>query len=312
MTDTHVQSPQIKSPPVARQVPRSRRPWLTPGRVPYVLLSPVIILFAAFKVYPVGYAAWLSFTTNRSGVQSFAGLANYERIFSDPLFYNALGNTLIILVVQVPVMLTLAILLAVALHSTLLKFRTVFRLGYFLPVVMGLVSYGVVFGMMLATDNGIVNVALQSVGLPAIPWLQDPFWAKISLGIAMTWHYTGINAVIYLAQRQSISGDLYEAASMDGAGTVKQFFNVTIPGLRPAILLTVVTSTIGSLQLFDEPYILTNGGPDNATMTIGMYLYQNAFKFFDFGYASAIGFVLVGMVVIVSVFQFRFLQEKKS
>ncbi|MEV0286177.1 sugar ABC transporter permease [Kribbella sp. NPDC050820] len=271
----------------------------------------MIFLFAAFKVYPILYAAYLSFTTNDGGTQRIVGIANYERIFNDPLFYRALSNTLIILVIQVPIMLILAVLLAVAFHSTLLRFRHIFRLGYFLPVVMGLVAYGVIFSIMLATDNGIVNVMLQSIGLPKVAWLQDPVWAKVSLMIAMTWHYTGINTVIYLAQRQTIPEELYEAAAVDGAGRVQQFFSVTLPGLRPAVLLTVVTSTIGTLQLFDEPYILTNGGPDNATLTIGMYIYENAFGYFDFGYASAIGFVLVGLVVIVSVAQFRLFQEER-
>ncbi|MCD2443378.1 sugar ABC transporter permease [Agromyces sp. SYSU K20354] len=316
MIDLAVQSP-VQSPPPLESTPptrsrrSARRSWLTPRNTPYVLLAPVILLFAAFKGYPILSAAYLSLTTNDGGTQRLVGIANYERIFNDPLFYRALLNTLVILVIQVPIMLALAMLLAVAFHSTLLKFRTVFRLGYFLPVVMGLVAYGVIFSVMLATDNGIVNVTLQSIGLPKVPWLQDPVWAKVSLMIAMTWHYTGINTVIYLAQRQTIPQDLYEAAAMDGAGHVRQFFNVTLPGLRPAILLTVVTSTIGTLQLFDEPYILTNGGPDNATLTIGMYLYENAFTYFDFGYASAIGFVLVGMVVILSVAQFRLFKEEK-
>jgi lactose/L-arabinose transport system permease protein len=310
MIDLELHSPaKIEPRQPTRRARPARRSWLTPRTTPYVLLAPVIVLFAAFKVYPILYAAYLSFTTNDGGTERLVGAANYERIFNDPLFYRALFNTLVILVIQVPIMLALALLLAAAFHSTLLKFRTVFRLGYFLPVVMGLVAYGVIFSIMLATDNGIVNVMLQSAGLPKVPWLQDPVWAKVSLMIAMTWHYTGINTVIYLAQRQTISEDLYEAAAMDGAGPIRQFFSVTLPGLRPAILLTVVTSTIGTLQLFDEPYILTNGGPDNATLTIGMYIYQNAFGYFDFGYASAIGFVLVGLVVIVSVAQFRLFRE---
>ena len=148
------------------------------------------------------------------------------------------------------------------------------------------------------------------IGLDPIPWLGDPMWAKVSIVIAMTWHYTGQNAIIYLAQMQSIGGELYEAAHVDGASAFQRFWHVTVPGLRPAIVLTVILSTIGTLQLFDEPYVLTNGGPDNATLTVGMYLYQNGFKYFDFGYASAIGYALTIIIGVISLIQLRLFKEK--
>ncbi|WP_198664519.1 carbohydrate ABC transporter permease [Jiangella endophytica] len=271
--------------------------------VPLAFLAPVLVLFVGFKAYPVLYALYLSFTTNEGGQQTFAGLDNYIRLASDPLFRIALKNTLQILVVQVPIMLVLAMLLAVAFNSMLLKGRGLLRVSYFVPIVMGLVAYGVLFSALLNYDNGFVNYLLTSVGLPRISWLADPFWAKVSIILALTWHYIGVNAVIYLAQLQSIPQELYEAAAVDGANRRKQFWHVTLPGLRPAIVLTVVLSTIGTLQLFDEPYVLTNGGPNNATLTIGLYLYQNAFQYFDFGYASAIGYALTLIVVVIAVGQ---------
>lgn len=276
---------------------------------PYVFLAPVIVLFLGFKVYPVLSALFLSLTTNVSGVTTFVGGKNYGRILHDPLFWTALRNTVEILVIQVPIMLVLAILLAVAFNSTLLKARAFFRVAYFVPIVMGLVAYGILFSALMA-QNGFLNFLLESVGLHAVPWLSDPLWAKISIVLAMTWHYTGQNAVMYLAQLQSIPDELFEAAQMDGAGRRQQFWHVTLPGLRPAILLTVVLSTIGTLQLFDEPYVLTNGGPDNATLTIGMYLYQSAFRNFDFGYASAIGYVLAIIVAAISVIQMIVLRRR--
>ncbi|MEV4951826.1 sugar ABC transporter permease [Paenarthrobacter nitroguajacolicus] len=272
----------------------------------------MIVLFVGFKVYPYISAFWLSLTTNVGGEIEFVGLANYERLIQDPLFYTTLGNTGIILLVQVPIMLVLAIVLAVAFNSAILKMRAFWRTAYFVPIVMGLVAYGILFRALFNTNEGFINYLISFIGLDPIPWLGDPVWAKISIVVAMTWHYTGQNAIIYLAQMQSIGGELYEAAHVDGASAFQRFWHVTLPGLRPAIVLTVILSTIGTLQLFDEPYVLTNGGPDNATLTVGMYLYQNGFKFFDFGYASAIGYALTIIIGVISLIQLRLFKEKSS
>lgn len=293
--------------------PRRRRRRATGGHpriTPYLFLAPTILLFLAFKLYPYLSAFWTSLTSNIGGAITFVGADNYLRLLRDPLFYTALGNTGIILIVQVPLMLGLAVVLAVAFNSLLLKARAFFRMAYFVPIVMGLVAYGILFGALFNSGPGFVNQVLGSVGIGPIPWLIDPFWAKISIVIAMTWHYTGQSAIIYLAQLQSIPGELYEAAQVDGASAWQRFWNVTIPGLRPALLLTVILSTIGTLQLFDEPYVLTNGGPDNATLTVGMYLYQNGFRYFDFGYASAIGYALTLIIAVISLIQFRLFREK--
>ncbi|KHK95528.1 lactose ABC transporter permease [Microbacterium mangrovi] len=294
--------------PAARA--RRRRAIGYPRSTPYVFLLPTILLFAVFTCYPYVSALWLSLTTNQDGRTSFAGLANYVRLLQDPLFYTALRNTAVILVVQVPIMLALAVLLSVAFNSLLLKARALWRTLYFVPIVMGLVAYGILFRALFSAQDGFVNQLLGVVGIGPIPWLADPFWAKIAIVIAMTWHYTGQSAIIYLAQLQSIPTELYEAASVDGAGAVHRFWHVTLPGLRPALVLTVILSTIGTLQLFDEPYVLTNGGPDNATLTVGMYLYQNGFQYFDFGYASAIGYALTLIIGVISLVQLRLFREK--
>ncbi len=252
----------------------------------------------------------MSLYENVNGTQEFVGAGNYTRAMDDPLLWTALKNTAIILVVQVPVMLALAVGIAVALNSTLLRGRAFFRLGFFLPTVTGLVAYGIVFAVLLNTQYGLVNWLLGLVGVGEVPWLTDPLWARISLGLALTWHYTGYNAVIFLARLQSLPTELYDAAAVDGASARQSFRHVTLPGLRPALLLTTVLSTIGTLQLFDEPYVLTGGGPDNATLTIGVYLYQNAFKYFDFGYASAVAYILTVLIGILGVVQFRLLGEK--
>ncbi|MDN4614138.1 sugar ABC transporter permease [Leifsonia sp. F6_8S_P_1B] len=298
--------------PARAQVGTRRRRPLWPRLVPFVFLAPVIVLFLGFKAYPVVYALYLSFTSNKGGIDAFVGVDNYIRLFGDPLFARALVNTVEILVIQVPVMLVLAVLLAVAFNSKLLKARALLRVAYFVPIVMGLVAYGILFSALLNYQDGFLNFLLSSVGLPKVPWLADPTWAKVSIILALTWHYTGNNAVIYLAQLQSIPEELYEAASMDGATRRQQFWYVTLPGLRPALILTVILSTIGTLQLFDEPYVLTGGGPDNATLTIGMYLYNNAFKYFDFGYASAIAYVLTAIVAVFSIAQLVILRRRNA
>ncbi|WP_435881788.1 carbohydrate ABC transporter permease [Streptomyces parvus] len=305
---------QIPASPRARTPQRSERPARTRPRArrlaPYLFILPAAILFATFKLYPIGWSFFLSLFKSVDGVDTYVGLDNYSRLFDDPLFWTALKNTAVILVVQVPVMLALATGLAVALNSGLLRARSIFRLGFFLPMVTGLVAYGVIFSVLLNQQYGLVNWMLSGVGIEGVPWLTDPRWAQVSLGLALTWHYTGYNAVILLARLQTIPGELYDAASVDGAGTWKSFLHVTLPGLRPAILLTTVLSTIGTLQIFDEPYILTRGGPDNATLTIGVYLYQNAFTYFDFGYASAIAYVLAVLIGVLGLIQFRVLGDK--
>jgi len=154
-------------------------------------------------------------------------------------------------------------------------------------------------------NDGVINQVITAIGLDSIPWLSDPFWAKASLIIAMTWRWVGYNMVIFLAGLQNIPDELYEAASMDGAGKIRQFFSITIPNLKPVILFCVILSTIGTLQLFDEPFVLTKGGPSDATLTIGMYLYQTGFRFFDFGYASTIAYVIVILIAIMTYIQFK-------
>ncbi|MEU1947728.1 MULTISPECIES: sugar ABC transporter permease [unclassified Streptomyces] len=287
---------------------RRRRPR---GRLaPYLFILPALALFAAFKLYPIGWSFVLSLHKSVGGTDTFVGADNYRRLIDDPLFWTALKNTAVVLAVQVPVMLALATGLAVALNSTLLHGRSVFRLGFFLPMVTGLVAYGIVFSVLLHQEYGLVNWFLELLGSDGIPWLTDPLWAKISIGLALTWHYTGYNAVILLARLQTVPKELYDAAAVDGAGPWHTFRHVTLPGLRPALLLTTVLSTIGTLQLFDEPYVLTKGGPDNATLTIGVYLYQTAFKYFDFGYASAIAYALAVLIGILGLIQFRVLGDK--
>lgn len=285
---------------------------ITPKTAPYFFILPTILLFLAFTVYPVIDSFIMSFQTEDKGEMSFVGLDNYIRLFNDDLFYKSLYNTFVLLIIQVPVMITLAIVLAVLLNTALIKLKGIFRTTIFLPSVTSLVAASVIFMLMLNTDNGIVNYFLTKIGIDPVEWLSDSVWAKVSIMIVMTWRWTGYNMVILLSGLQGIPTDLYESASIDGAGKIKQFFFITIPQLKPIILFSVVLSTIGTLQLFDEPFILTNGGPDNSTLTVIMYLYKNGFEYFDYGYASAIAYVLVIIIAILSYFQMKVGGEKND
>lgn len=289
----------------------ARRRLLTRGSVPYLLIMPAVLGFAIFKVYPIADSLWISLTTGNGADRQFAGLANYRRLLDDPLFWTALKNTALILVVQVPMMLCLALLVALGLNSTKVWLRPLWRLGVFVPSLTGLVAAGVMFSVILNRDAGLLNWVLSAFGIDRVNWLGSPFWARVGVVLVITWHYTGYNAVMYLAGLQGIPNELYEAAMVDGAGPVRRFVSITLPQLRPILLLTVVLSTIGTLQLFDEPYVLTNGGPDNATMTVTMYLYNNGFKYFDFGYASALAYALALIVSVLGILQVRLMGERR-
>lgn len=277
---------------------------------PYLFIAPAVILFAIFMIYPIVSSLVLSFQTSSGGETTFVGLQNYGRLLHDAIFWKALKNTFIIFVFQVPIMLFLALVLATALNSKFLRFRGVFRVGFYLPAVTSLVAYSLLFSIMMQ-DTGLINNVLGFFGIDPIPWLSSAAWSKTSIIVAMVWRWTGYNMIIYLAALQNISEDTYEAASMDGAGKIRQFFSITIPQLKPVILFTAILSTIGTLQLFDEPYNLTKGGPADSTMTLGLYIYQAGFKYYDFSYASAIAYVVVVIVAVLSFIQFKFTGDDK-
>ncbi|MBC1273418.1 carbohydrate ABC transporter permease [Listeria booriae] len=278
---------------------------------PYVFILPSVLLFVVFILYPIISSFVLSFQTSNGGETSFAGLANYERLLHDEIFWKALKNTFIIFIFQVPIMLFLGLVLATVLNNKLLKWKGFFRVGFYLPAITSLVAYSLLFSIMLQ-DSGLINNLLSYIGIGPIPWLSSASWSKVSIILAMIWRWTGYNMVIYLAALQNIPEDTYEAADMDGAGKIRQFFSITIPQLKPVILFTAILSTIGTLQLFDEPFNLTKGGPADSTMTLGLYIYQNGFKYFDFSYASAVAYVVVIIVAVLSFLQFKFTGADKK
>jgi multiple sugar transport system permease protein/lactose/L-arabinose transport system permease protein len=207
--------------------------------------------------------------------------------------------------VQVPLMVVLALALALALNASWMKFKGVLRTTIALPVGANLVAYATVFLLMLQ-DSGVINFILTSIGLDPIPWLSEPFWARMSIVGAVTWRWTGYNMIILLAGLQTIPQQLYEAAEIDGARRWAKFRHVTLPQLRPVLLFVFVTSTIGTFRLFSEPLVIDNGGaPTEATRTIVVYIYRMAFTQFQLGYASALTVVLVLLISVLSIAQIR-------
>ncbi|PPA69944.1 sugar ABC transporter permease [Jeotgalibacillus proteolyticus] len=256
-------------------------------------------------LYPVIYSLVLSFSEWRAGETTFVGLANYRQLFGDSIFWQSLRTTGLILIVQVPVMLVLATAMASVLNSDMLKARGLFRLGFFLPALIDLVTYALVFSLIFNEGYGLINQGLSLLGIGAVPWFSDGTWAKILIIIAVTWRWTGYNAIIILSGLQTIPKELYESASIDGAGTLTSFFKITIPLLKPVLLFCGILSTIGTLQLFAEPFVLTSGGPRGETNTVILYIYEKAFSSFNFGLASAGAYVVTTIIAILAYFQIR-------
>ncbi|MEI4481179.1 MULTISPECIES: carbohydrate ABC transporter permease [unclassified Phyllobacterium] len=282
------------------------------NRAAYGFLAPYLLIFAIFWIWPIISSFWMSFQNTRVNPWVFNPGMNWGRLFSDPAFYNALKNTMIILVIQVPVMITLATVIAVLLNSPLLKARGIFRFAFFAPVVVGEVAYAAVFRLMFNLDFGIINKLLSKIGIPSISWFAEAPFAMALLIIAVTWRWAGYNAIIILSGLQSIPEDVYEAATLDRVSKFKQFIYITLPLLRPVILFCVVLSIIGSMQLFTEPFLITNrGGPGGGTETLGLFLYRQGFASLNFGYASAIAYTMAGLAIVISLLNLWLGREPK-
>jgi lactose/L-arabinose transport system permease protein len=279
-------------------------------RWPYLFIAPFYLLYGGFMLYPVVYSFWLSFQDWRGQRGTvFVGLDNYSRLMADDLFWTSLLNTVVIGLMYVPLMLLLALVLAVVLNSALFRLRTFFRAAVFAPYITATVIMALVFALIY-DDQGILNSFLGLVGIGPIPWTNSTEWSKVSVAGLLLWHWTGYNMVLMLAGLQTIPHDLYEAADIDGASTVQRFLWITIPLMRPVILFTAILSTIGTFRIFAEPYILTGGGPLNSSLTVLLYLYQQAFQGFKLGYASAMAYVVVGLVFVLSMVQFRMMRGR--
>ena len=302
-----------------------RRPAATPG-VPargrrrrsltgWAFAAPFTVVFLVFLALPVLASLLMSLTDLRATdlrhplAVNFVGLDNYARLFSDELFVRSAVNTLVFVAVGVPLTMAAALAAATALNSGLIRFRALFRVGFYLPVVTSIVAIAVVWRFLLDPEAGLVDNLLRLIGLPGPHWLEDTRTALPSLIVMATWRNFGFLMVVFLAGLQGIPLDLYEAARLDGAGRWQQFRRITVPMLRPTLLFGAVITGIGFLQLFEEPFVMTRGGPLNSTLSVSYHIY-NQFGFGNYGYAAAASYVLFLAIVALSVVQFRLLGDR--
>lgn len=272
----------------------------------WLFLLPAAILIFVFCFYPMVQAILLSlYKKGTGGVSTFAGFANYSRILKDKTFWQCLFNTVFYFIIQVPIMLVLALALAQLLNNPKIKGKGIYRTLIFLPCATSLVSYSMIFKSLFATD-GLVNNVISAVGLTPIDWFQNAWPARFVIIIALIWRWTGYNMVFYLAGLQNIDYSVYEASYIDGATPFQQFTRITIPLLKPTILLTAIMSTSGTLQLFDESVNLTAGGPGKMTMTLAHYIYNISFiETPKFNYAAALSVFILICVATLSAIQMK-------
>lgn len=273
----------------------------------WTFLTPATLLIVAMSFYPMIRALVLSFKSGIGVNMQWTGATNYVRMFQDDIFMQALKNSFLYLIIQVPIMLILALVLASMLNDKNLKFKGLFRTAIFLPCATSLVSYSIIFRSLFAVD-GFVNAILIKLGFlnTGYNFLAHPNSARAIIIIALIWRWTGYNMVFYLSGLQNIEYSVYEAAKIDGASPFQSFWKITVPLLKPTILLTAIMSTNGTLQLFDESMNLTNGGPANATITMSHYIYNMSFKYVpNFGYAAAMSYLILILVAILAFAQMK-------
>jgi multiple sugar transport system permease protein len=292
-----------------------RRQRLRRALVGWGFASPFTALFAVFMALPIVASLAMSLTDLRStdlrnplAVQ-FVGFRNYTRLMADELFQRAAVNTAIFVVVGVPLTIAAGLAAATALNSGLIRLRALFRVGFYLPVVTSIVALAVVWRFLLDPQAGLVNNLLRVVGIDGPNWLNHTSTALPSLIVMAAWRNFGFLMVIFLAGLQAIPAELYESARLDGAGRWQQFRHVTLPLLRPTLLFGGVVTGIGYLQLFEEPFVMTQGGPLSSTLSVSYHIY-NQFGFGNYGYAAAASYVLFVAIVALSVLQFRLLGSR--
>lgn len=278
---------------------------------PYGFIAPAMILLLAFGVLPIAVALLVSFTDmnlaglgNWSRIQ-FVGTANYTKLFADPAFWQALGNTALFAVIGVPSVIILSLVIALALNRSQNRFFKALRSFYFVPAITAIVAVALVWGYLYNTQFGLFNYLLSLVGLPPVPWLSDPVVVKFSVAVVAIWRGLGLNVIIFLAALQGVPKEYLEAASLDGAGSFRRTWSIVIPLLRFAIFFVTITTIIAWLQFFDEPFVLTKGGPLGGSTSIALFLYQKGFSSSQFGYASAGSVVLFAIIAIVTLIQLR-------
>lgn len=276
-----------------------------------LFLSPTLIIVSVFIFFPIVFSFYLSFHEWNmfGGGQTFVGLANYARLMSSAEFWQVFGTTTVYTIATVPLNMAIALAAAIFLDKKL-KGRKILRAAFFTPVIVSWVAAAVIWRWVFHPNIGLLNHTLELIGLPAVNWVNDPTAALFSMIIVGVWKTFGINMILFAAGLAGIPQHYYEAAEIDGAGPWQRFYRITLPLLSPTTLFILVLSIIGSFQVFDLVWVLTHGGPLGSTKVIVFYLYEQAFQFFNMGYASAIAYILFALLFILTLMQFRYFRGK--
>jgi len=294
------------------------------NRWAYIFISPFFLLFFIFQAFPIGYSFYLSFYKWKGiGPKEYVGLAHYEYLLADlwggrgtEVFLTSMRNGIILFFMYVPIMTLLAIVLAVLLNSKRVRGFRIYRTLLFIPYITSMIAAGITFRLLLEKDGGLFNLALEAVGMAPQPWLETKWMARTSLALLVTWGWLGYNMVIMLAGLQTIPHELTEAARIDGANAMQAFFRITVPLLRPVILFSVILSTIGTFNLFNEPMALFNStggsGPLRSTLTPLVYMYDQAFGRFRLGRAAAAGYVYFALIFLLTMLQMRYFGREEN
>ena len=278
--------------------------------LPYLLVSPYLVFVSVFVIFPVVFCFFLTFHKwNIISPMRFIGTENYRRLFHDRLFWKAIGNTLKFLSLHIPLQLVISLFLAQLLNQKI-RAASFFRASFFMPVIVSGVVITILWQQLYGFDNGMINRLLAAFGISKKGWLINPDLAIYSIAIMATWKNLGLYVILFLVGLQTVPEQYYEAAKMEGANSWQRFFHITLPMINPTIFLVVVLSTIGGFSLFIEPYIMTSGGPLNQTLSAVLYIYKQAFQYYNMGYSATLGFFYALMIMIVVVLQKRFIEKE--
>ncbi|HZW64758.1 MAG TPA: sugar ABC transporter permease [Hanamia sp.] len=291
--------------PLHKKHKKSKRNFL-----PYLLVSPYLLFLVVFVIFPVLFCFFLTFNNwNIIAPMHFIGLKNYSRLIHDRLFWKAILNTLQFLLLHIPLQLIVSLFLAFLLNKKI-KAGAFFRASFFMPVIVSGVVVTILWQQLLGYDSGIINRTLQSAGMEKIGWLTNPDIAIYSIALMATWKNVGLYVILFLVGLQTVPVAYYEAAKMEGASEWQQFYHITLPMINPTIFMVVILSTIGGFNLFIEPYIMTGGGPLNSTLSAVLYIYKQAFQYYNMGYSATLGFFYAMLIMSVVVLQKRYIEKE--
>jgi ABC-type sugar transport system permease subunit len=279
--------------------------------LPYLLVSPYLLFVIIFVLFPVLFCFFLTFNKwNIIAPMHFIGIENYRHLFNDKLFWLAIYNTLKFLLLHIPLQLIVSLLLAELLNKHI-KAKSFFRASFFMPVIVSGVVITILWQQLLGVDSGIINRLLTSIGLAKVGWLVNPDIAIYSIAIMATWKNVGLYVILFLVGLQTVPPQYYEAAKLEGATRWQQFYHITLPMINPTIFMVVILSTIGGFSLFIEPYIMTGGGPMNQTLSAVLYIYKQAFQYYNMGYSATLGFFYALIIMTVVILQKKFIEKEE-